>query len=204
MAQRVQRWIEVTPSPFTHEAEGLNLVRSLLPSTLPSAPGRTSSFATGTVSGTRSTCLRPPGRPEPGPASTTGTSSRPTSVSGTRMPDGRRTRRRCWAGPGGITRSSRWRCRWSSGTGSRTAGRTTGATSGRAGGTAAVGGPVACRDRPGLRSEPGRILPGAAHCAVRPGREDAGGTSRVAARTADPRPPGWKAPARVGCPVGIR
>jgi hypothetical protein len=82
-------------------------------------------------------------------------------------------------------------------------GRTTGAASGRAGGTAAVGGPVACRDRPGLRSEPGRILPGTAHRAVCPGREDAGGTSRVAARTADPRPPGWKAPARVGCPVGI-
>ena len=31
MAQRVQRWIEVTPSQFTHEAEGLNVVRALLP-----------------------------------------------------------------------------------------------------------------------------------------------------------------------------
>ncbi len=31
MAQRVQRWIEVTPSQFTHEAEGLNIVRGLLP-----------------------------------------------------------------------------------------------------------------------------------------------------------------------------
>ena len=35
MAQRVQRWIEVTPSPFTHEAEGLRLVRSLLPANAP-------------------------------------------------------------------------------------------------------------------------------------------------------------------------
>ena len=35
MAQRVQRWIEVTPSQFTHEAEGLNLVRSLLPTNAP-------------------------------------------------------------------------------------------------------------------------------------------------------------------------
>ena len=35
MAQRVQRWIEVTPSQFTHEAEGLNLVRSLLPANAP-------------------------------------------------------------------------------------------------------------------------------------------------------------------------
>ena len=31
MAQRVQRWIEVTPSQFTHEAEGLNIIRRLLP-----------------------------------------------------------------------------------------------------------------------------------------------------------------------------
>ena len=31
MAQQVQRWIEVTPSQFTHEAEGLNIVRALLP-----------------------------------------------------------------------------------------------------------------------------------------------------------------------------
>ena len=31
MAQRVQRWNEVTPSQFTHEAEGLNIVRALLP-----------------------------------------------------------------------------------------------------------------------------------------------------------------------------
>ena len=35
MAQRVRRWIEVTPSQFTHEAEGLNLVRSLLPANAP-------------------------------------------------------------------------------------------------------------------------------------------------------------------------
>jgi serine/threonine protein kinase len=35
VAQRVQRWIEVTPSQFTHEAEGLNLVRSLLPDNAP-------------------------------------------------------------------------------------------------------------------------------------------------------------------------
>ena len=31
VAQHVQRWIEVTPSQFTHEAEGLNVVRALLP-----------------------------------------------------------------------------------------------------------------------------------------------------------------------------
>jgi hypothetical protein len=31
VAQRVQRWMEVTPSQFTHEAEGLNVVRGLLP-----------------------------------------------------------------------------------------------------------------------------------------------------------------------------
>ena len=35
MAQRVQRWIEVTPSQFTHEAEGLNLIRALLPANAP-------------------------------------------------------------------------------------------------------------------------------------------------------------------------
>ena len=35
MAQPVQRWIEVTPSQFTHEAEGLNLIRSLLPANAP-------------------------------------------------------------------------------------------------------------------------------------------------------------------------
>jgi serine/threonine protein kinase len=35
VAQRVQRWIEVTPSQFTHEAEGLNLVRSLMPANAP-------------------------------------------------------------------------------------------------------------------------------------------------------------------------
>jgi serine/threonine protein kinase len=35
VAQRVQRWIEVTPSQFTHETEGLNLVRSFLPATAP-------------------------------------------------------------------------------------------------------------------------------------------------------------------------
>ena len=35
MAQRVRRWIEVTPSQFTHEAEGLSLVRSLLPANAP-------------------------------------------------------------------------------------------------------------------------------------------------------------------------
>ena len=35
MAQRVQRWIEVTPSQFPHEAEGLNLVRSVLPANAP-------------------------------------------------------------------------------------------------------------------------------------------------------------------------
>ena len=35
MAQSVRRWIEVTPSQFTHETEGLNLVRSLLPANTP-------------------------------------------------------------------------------------------------------------------------------------------------------------------------
>ena len=35
MAQRVRRWIEVTPSQFTHESEGLSLVRSLLPANAP-------------------------------------------------------------------------------------------------------------------------------------------------------------------------
>ena len=35
MAQQVQRWIEVTPSQFPHEAEGLNIVRSLLPGNAP-------------------------------------------------------------------------------------------------------------------------------------------------------------------------
>jgi len=33
--QQGQRWIEVTPSQFTHEAEGLNIVRSLLPQSAP-------------------------------------------------------------------------------------------------------------------------------------------------------------------------
>jgi serine/threonine protein kinase len=37
VAQRNQRWIEVTPSQFTHEAEGLGIVRALLP---PNAPFR--------------------------------------------------------------------------------------------------------------------------------------------------------------------
>jgi serine/threonine protein kinase len=31
VAQKVQRWTEVTPSQFTHEAEGLNIIRALLP-----------------------------------------------------------------------------------------------------------------------------------------------------------------------------
>ncbi|MGO9779883.1 MAG: hypothetical protein ACLPKE_16055 [Streptosporangiaceae bacterium] len=35
VAQQVQRWIEVTPSQFPHEAEGLNIVRSLLPDNAP-------------------------------------------------------------------------------------------------------------------------------------------------------------------------
>ena len=46
--------------------------------------------------------------------------------SSTRTPGARPTRRRCWAGPAGTTRSSPWRCRSSSPTGRRTAGRTTG------------------------------------------------------------------------------
>jgi len=35
VAQRVERWIEVTPSQFTHEAAGLSIIRALLPSTAP-------------------------------------------------------------------------------------------------------------------------------------------------------------------------
>ena len=35
MAQRVQRWMEVTPSQFTHEAEGLSLIRAALPANAP-------------------------------------------------------------------------------------------------------------------------------------------------------------------------
>jgi Nuclease-related domain len=35
VARPVQRWIEVTPSQFTHEIEGLNLIRSLLPANAP-------------------------------------------------------------------------------------------------------------------------------------------------------------------------
>jgi hypothetical protein len=31
VARAPQRWVEVTPSQFTHEAEGLNLLRALLP-----------------------------------------------------------------------------------------------------------------------------------------------------------------------------
>ena len=35
MTERVQRWIEVTPSQFPHEAEGLGIIRSLLPDNAP-------------------------------------------------------------------------------------------------------------------------------------------------------------------------
>lgn len=35
VGQQVQRWIEVTPSQFSHETEGLNIVRSLLPDNPP-------------------------------------------------------------------------------------------------------------------------------------------------------------------------
>ena len=35
MAQQVQRWTEVTPSQFTYEAEGLNLIRASLPAQAP-------------------------------------------------------------------------------------------------------------------------------------------------------------------------
>jgi serine/threonine protein kinase len=35
VAQRVERWIEVTPSQFSHEAEGLNIIRGLLPKNVP-------------------------------------------------------------------------------------------------------------------------------------------------------------------------
>ena len=37
VAQQVRRWVEVTPSQFTHEAEGLNIIRALLP---PNSPFR--------------------------------------------------------------------------------------------------------------------------------------------------------------------
>ena len=52
---------------------------------------------------------------------------------------------------------------------------------GGAGRVAAVGGAVAWRGRPQLRGEPGRVLPGTTHRPRRPGRQDAGGTRRVAA-----------------------
>lgn len=35
MAQHGQRWVEVTPSQFPHEAEGLRLVREILPDQAP-------------------------------------------------------------------------------------------------------------------------------------------------------------------------
>jgi serine/threonine protein kinase len=35
VAQQVRRWVEVTPSQFTHEAEGLSLIRGLLPAHAP-------------------------------------------------------------------------------------------------------------------------------------------------------------------------
>ena len=35
VGQRDERWIEVTPSQFTHEAEGLNIIRALLPKNAP-------------------------------------------------------------------------------------------------------------------------------------------------------------------------
>ncbi len=35
MAHRAQRWIEVTPSQFPHEAEGLRIIRDLLPASAP-------------------------------------------------------------------------------------------------------------------------------------------------------------------------
>lgn len=35
MPQQAQRWIEVTPSQFTHEAEGLSVIRALLPQSPP-------------------------------------------------------------------------------------------------------------------------------------------------------------------------
>lgn len=35
MAQGVERWVEVTPSQFTHEAEGLGIIRDLLPKNAP-------------------------------------------------------------------------------------------------------------------------------------------------------------------------
>lgn len=35
MAQQVQRWLAITPSPFTHETEGLNRVKAVLPNQPP-------------------------------------------------------------------------------------------------------------------------------------------------------------------------
>jgi serine/threonine protein kinase len=35
VAQRVERWVEVTPSQFTHEVEGLGIIRSMLPLNAP-------------------------------------------------------------------------------------------------------------------------------------------------------------------------
>jgi hypothetical protein len=35
VAKQVQRWMEVTPSQFTHEAGGLSLIRTLLPMNAP-------------------------------------------------------------------------------------------------------------------------------------------------------------------------
>jgi serine/threonine protein kinase len=35
VAKRIERWIEITPSQFTHEAEGLNIIRAFLPKNAP-------------------------------------------------------------------------------------------------------------------------------------------------------------------------
>lgn len=47
-------WITVTPSQFSHESEGLNYLRNLLPDEPPFSLGRISGSATATTSGTRS------------------------------------------------------------------------------------------------------------------------------------------------------
>jgi len=50
------RWVEVSPSQFTHETEGLELVRKLLPDQPPFRAWSNFEFATAAADGTRSTC----------------------------------------------------------------------------------------------------------------------------------------------------
>ena len=109
-----------------------------------------------------------------------------------RMRGGRPIRRRCWAGRGGITRSSRWRCRWSSGSGRRD-GWADERLVPLVAGLAEV--------QPWVDQWHGEVDPSygvslAAFCreqltarAAQVGT-DAGGTGRVASRSARARPPG--------------